>query len=281
MNHLASRLCLAAFALASGAAVLYGPGQLVIAGGFLLAFLLPGLALTDLMVRRRTIGSVERAVLGPALSLAVVVLGGLAVFATGVGLNRTSWTVLLVGTTLVALVGAAFRQRFSPDEAVVAVAAVAAEATAGAAQGGAAVLTAHGPSSPAASVGPGRFALKALPLVLAAAVLGGAVWLSLDSVRQSTSAPVTALSVEETGSVGANNLRPVAVTVTGMVAGSGPYRLVVTGSNGVDTEVRTVDVASGEWQGTLLVPATDRVSINLYRSGDAAPYRTTSLGRVG
>jgi hypothetical protein len=303
MNRLASRLTLAGASLAAGAAVLHGPAPLTIAGGVLLALLLPGLALTDLAVRGRTVTAVERAVLGPGLSLALVVLGGLALFASGVQLTRTSWTALLVGTTLVALVGAAARQRFSPDEATapVAAAATAGGATAGATAataagataaatraGGVAVLTAEASAEALAGgpaegtpVGPGRFALRALPLLLAAAMLGGAVWLSLDSVQRSTSAPVTALSATETGTAGANNLRPVRVTVTGMVASSGPYRLSVTGSNNVDTEVRTLDVTAGSWQGTLLVPATDRVSIRLYRSGDAAPYRTTLLNRAG
>jgi hypothetical protein len=279
MNRLASRLTLALSAVAAGAAVRYGLAPLVIAGGLLLAFVLPGLALTDLIVRRRTVGGVERAVLAPALSLALVVLGGLAVFSAGVELTRASWTTLTVGTTLVALVGAASRQRFSPDEA-----AVPATTTAAAQGGGVAVLTADGPDGDAGTAprpGPGRFALRALPLLLAAAVLGGAVWLTMDSIRQNAAAPVTALSVGQIGPTGANNLRPVAVTVTGLVRGSGPYRITVTNSTGVDTEVRTLDVPAGTWTGTLLVPATDRISINLYRSGDAAPYRTTLLSRVG
>ncbi|GAA0806222.1 DUF1616 domain-containing protein [Spirilliplanes yamanashiensis] len=275
MNRLASRLALAVLALGSAAAVLYGPGPLVVAGGLLLAFLLPGLALTDLIVRRRTVTGVERAVLGPALSLALVVLGGLALHATGAGLTRASWAWLLAGTTLVALVGAAFRQRFSPDEAK-----VVAESAAGTGDtplgGGVAVAT----GGPETTVGPGRFLLKALPLVLAAAVLGGAAWLSFDSVRQSTATPVTALSVEETGRAGVNNLRPVAVTVTGLVEASGPYRLTVAGSDGVVAEDRTIDVTAGTWTRTLLVPANDRIRIDLYRAGEAAPFRTTLLRRA-
>ena len=280
MNRLASRLTLAVLALGSAAAVLYGPGPLVVAGGLLLAFLLPGLALTDLIVRRRTVTGVERAVLGPALSLALVVLGGLALHAAGAGLTRASWAWLLAGTTLVALVGAAFRQRFSPDEEKVIAESDSASASAGAPLGGG-VAVATGGGTADATVGPGRFLLKGLPLVLAAAVLGGAAWLSFDSVRQSTATPVTALSVEETGRAGVNNLRPVAVTVTGLVEASGPYRLTVAGSDGVVAEDRTIDVTAGTWTRTLLVPANDRIRIDLYRAGEAAPFRTTLLRRAG
>ncbi len=279
MNRLVFRLRLALLALAAAAAVLWGPGPLVVAGGVLLAFLLPGLALVDLIVRRRAVTGVEQAVLGPALSLGLVVLGGLALHAAGVALGRTSWAFLLAGATLVALIGAAARDRFGAAQKVAAVA-----GSAAARPGAVAVLTREGPAdgTPVRPIGPGRFALRALPLLVAAAVLGGAAWLSLDSVRQSTPGPVTALSVGRPGAPMANNLRPVPVTVTGMVGASAPYRVAVTASNGADAEVRTlVADATGGWAGTLLVPANDRVSINLYRAGDAAPFRTTLLSPAG
>ncbi len=279
MNRVVFRLSLAVLALAAAACVLWGPGPLVVAGGVLLAFLLPGLALADLIVRRRAVTGVEQAVLGPALSLGLVVLGGLALHAGGVALGRTSWAFLLAGVTLVALIGAAARDRFGAAAQVVTAAVPAAAVRAAAGRPGAvAVLDRPAPRP----IGPGRFAVRALPLLLAAAVLGGAAWLSLDSVRQSTTAPVTALSVGTPGARMANNLRPVPVTVTGMVDASGPYRIAVTASNGADTEVRTlVADAAGGWAGTLLVPAGDRVAINLYRAGDAAPFRKTLLGPAG
>jgi hypothetical protein len=290
MNRLVFRLSLAVSALAAAAAVLWGPGPLVVAGGVLLAFLLPGLALVDLIVRRRAVTGVEQAVLGPALSLGLVVLGGLALHAGGVALGRTSWAFLLAGATLVALIGAAARDRFGAAGRVAATAVPAAAVPAAAGRPGAtagrprAVAVLEGPADRTATrpIGPGRFALRALPLVLAAAVLGGAAWLSLDSVRQSAPATVTALSVGTPGAAVANNLRPVPVTVTGMVGASGPYRIAVTASSGADTEVRTlVADATGGWHGTLLVPAQDRISINLYRAGDAAPFRTARLSPAG
>ena len=99
-------LAYALLTLACGAAVLFASGPAAIAGGLLLALVLPGFAVTEFVLRGRTLARVERAVLAPALSLAVLVVAGLIIYVAGIALHRTAWTVATVGVTLLALAGA-------------------------------------------------------------------------------------------------------------------------------------------------------------------------------
>lgn len=292
MKRLMTRLLLAALAAGAGAAVLRGPQPLIIAGGLLLALLLPGLALTDLLMRR-TVSATERAVLGPALSLALIIVGGLAVYVAGADLNRTTWTALTVGTTIGATLIAALRGEktqaavVEPAAAVttaglpVTVGASTIEGTGGIVRPGM-TITLDEPSSGAPAVQPTlrplTFLVRALPLLLAGAVLGGAAWLSLDSSRRSTEATVTALSAVQSGPVTTTGTRPVRVTVTGLTGERAPWSIVINSSDGRELQRRVLAERSGDWSATLLVTATDRISVNLFRSGDAAPYRITLLG---
>ena len=296
MKRLMTRLLLAALAAGAGAAVLRGPEPLIIAGGLLLALLLPGLALTDLLMRR-TVSATERAVLGPALSLALIIVGGLAVYVAGADLNRTTWTALTVGTTIGATLIAALRGEKTQAAVVEPAAAVTtaglpvtvgaststSEGTGGIVRPGM-TITLDEPSSGAPAVQPTlrplTFLVRALPLLLAGAVLGGAAWLSLDSSRRSTEATVTALSAVQSGPVTTTGTRPVRVTVTGLTGERAPWSIVINSSDGKELQRRVLAERSGDWSATLLVTATDRISVNLFRSGDAAPYRITLLGQA-
>ena len=104
---------LALLTLAAGAAVLFGPQPLAVAGGLLLALVLPGLAVTETVLRGRKLARVERVVLAPALSLAVLVLSGLIIYVTGFVLNKVAWTSATVGVTLVGLFGATVPQAWA------------------------------------------------------------------------------------------------------------------------------------------------------------------------
>jgi hypothetical protein len=94
---------LAVVTAVSAAGVLAGPAPVQVAGGILLAFALPGLAVTGILFRGRDLSAVERVVLAPALSLAVLILSGLLMYAAGVELDRTAWTAATAGVTLLAV----------------------------------------------------------------------------------------------------------------------------------------------------------------------------------
>jgi len=97
---------LALLTIACGAAVLFGPQPLAVVGGLLLALVLPGLAVSETVLRGRKLARVERVVLAPALSLAVLVIAGLMVYATGFRLEKVAWTSATVGVSLLGLFGA-------------------------------------------------------------------------------------------------------------------------------------------------------------------------------
>jgi hypothetical protein len=95
---------LAGVTVAAAAGVLAGPPAAAVAGGLLLGLALPGLALTATMFTGRALTAVERTVLAPALSLAVLALGGLVVYVSGYALDRVTWTVATAGVTVLALI---------------------------------------------------------------------------------------------------------------------------------------------------------------------------------
>jgi hypothetical protein len=103
VNAVAARV-LAVLTLAAAAGVLAGPAPAAVAGGLLLGLVLPGLALTATLFRGRPLTAVERTVLAPALSLAVLVVGGLLVYVSGYPLDRPAWTAVTAGVTLLGLV---------------------------------------------------------------------------------------------------------------------------------------------------------------------------------
>lgn len=297
MNTLLTRI-LAGLTVAAGAAVLAGPLPLAVAGGLLLGFVLPGTALTGVLFRGRTLTSIERTTLAPALSMAVVIVAGLVLHACGLGLDRLSWTVATAGVTLLALIVPAVLPRREPaavepvEEAPHPVGerrsriqvtpgdvAVIAEART-------VVMSVVPPEDEeqAAAEGKsqrGRLVRQLLPLVLVLAVLGGASWLSFGTSRETYETTVTALSAGPSGPVDAAGNRTVAVSVSGLVRTDGPYTLVVTGAPGT-TAIRRVIAATGadSWTQTLTMPGAQRMTVNLYRSGDTTAYRTLFISAV-
>ncbi|MDT5042352.1 MAG: hypothetical protein QOE51_3337, partial [Actinoplanes sp.] len=248
---------LAALTVAAGAGVLYGPAPLAVAGGLLLALALPGFAVTEMMLRGRTLARVERVVLGPALSLAVLVLAGLVIYVLRFRLDRMAWTSATVGVTLVSLIvptiprswraaaGRALSYLYAEDDvepgtAVLGVSAATtrpgpapalppAMATAGtddtlvlpaivlAEQAQVPVPKATRAPAAGSAKPPRRLVWQAAPLLLVLAMLGGASWLSYDSSRSAYDTTVTALSAEPSGPMNAAGKRSVTVTVTGLV----------------------------------------------------------------
>jgi hypothetical protein len=302
MTVLRSRL-LAALAVAAGAAVLFAPRPLAVAGGLLLAFVLPGMALVGALFTRRTLTSVERSMLAPALSMGVLIVAGLAIHGAGLRIDRLGWTVATVGVTLVAVAAARLPGRRAPAAGPAGgrprplagkqARTDAAEHTVR--------LPVHGVGeahtvvmsiAPPLEVDDQRAALEEkarrrrllwqfLPLILAGVVLGGASWLSFETSRDTHDTTVTALSATPSGPVNVAGNRTVRVTATGLLAADGPYTIRVTGRNATTLIERVVAVTGdGTWDAALNLPGAQRITVDLYRSGDTTAYRTLSLSAV-
>jgi hypothetical protein len=304
-----SRL-VAVLALAAGAAVLFGPPAAAVAGGLLLGFVLPGTALLGLF-RRRVLSGVERTVLTPALSMGVLILAGLVIHVAGVRIDRLAWTVACAGVTLSAVVAARVVQRRAPvagapawpvveqparndvgEQTVRLTPSGTAEpnvAPRGIAEASTVVMSIV-PVAPVADEQRAaaqeqarrrRLPRQFLPLVLVAAVLAGAGWLSFTTSRATHHTVVTALSAAPSGPVDAAGTRAVRVSATGLLPAEGPYTIRVTGPTGATTVQRTVPVTGdGTWNETLTLPGGQRMTVTLYRTGDTTAYRTLFISAV-
>lgn len=292
---------LAGLAVAAGAAVLFAPRVLAVAGGLLLGFVLPGMALLGVLFRRRALSAVERAVLTPALSMGVLIVAGLAMHVAGLRIDRLAWTVATVGVTLAAVVAARVLRRRTPDGAgtrsgpgeqpvrveagehtVRLPAPAMAEASTVVMSVVPAVLEEEGQRAAAHDRARRRRLLRQfLPLAMVAAVLAGASWLSFDTSRAMHDTVVTELSATPPGPVDAAGNRRVRVSASGLLADEGPYTVTVTGPSGTATVKRTVAVTGdGTWSATLSMPGAQRMTVSLYRSGDTTAYRTLSVSAV-
>ncbi|HKS98627.1 MAG TPA: DUF1616 domain-containing protein [Rugosimonospora sp.] len=229
----------------SVALVLAGWPVAAVPAGLLLALVLPGTALvTALFPPGRVKGGlspVERYVLTVALSLAVLVLGGLGMYAAGLTLHRAAWAGLTGGVTVLAALAGYLRGRRH------------------------------------AAPAPRRVArARLVPLVLAAVLLTGAGWVSLASAaRQSSATHVTALSIMDVSDTDyTNRTHTVTFEVTNQEGRAVSYSLRVTGPGGYVASLGASASRTSPWRVTLTVPASDRVTANLYRTGDSEPYRT-------
>jgi hypothetical protein len=248
---------LAGLTVAASVAVEFGPLPVSLPGGLLLAFVLPGHALNEAIFRpgRRDIGVVERAMLVPSLSLAVLVLGGLVLWSAGGNLNRTSWTLVCAVTTLVAT-GAAYYRTLRAEPA-----------------------PAGEKSPPVPRSTQERLIRDVLPLTLAVLLVAGAgVWSYADSVNTYDVA-VSTLSAQPPGPVDADGNRAVRVSATGLAAGE--WTMVLSDPAGV--EVERLEVApdgDGGWSGQVTVPGDERVTVNLFRGEEGSAFRTLIISEV-
>jgi hypothetical protein len=253
-------------------AVAAGPSAVAAPAGVLLAFVLPGAALTTALFHRRALTTAERVVLAPALSLALVVLSGLLLNAAGVHLDRGSWAAATAGVTAIALLATAVTIRSERSRTTEPAAAQPQASEPAAAQPRAAE-----PPHPAVAGGGVRLGRHLAPLVLAAVVLAGAGWYSYADSRDATARTVTALSVTRQVPAGTGK-RAVDIAVTGLVAAYGPHTVVAKGQDGRPVLTRTIPPGNRSWTGTLTVSALERISVDLYRAGQpSSPYRTVLL----
>jgi hypothetical protein len=75
-------------------AIILGPAVLRVPAGVLLGLILPGLVIAPLL-SRPGMERVERILLVPGISLAIVIMTGLLLAAAGIGLGRISWALAL------------------------------------------------------------------------------------------------------------------------------------------------------------------------------------------
>jgi len=224
------------------AALLAAPRAAAVPAGLLLALVLPGIAATAALVPGRELTLVERLVLVPALSLALLVLGGLGLFACRVPLDRWSWGALTAGGTVLAATVAYVRHHRAGRES--------------------------GSSLPWRPL-----ARRMLPLALAAGLLGGAAWVSVASAHaQWSGTKVVALSM-----TAADEATTGTRTVLVSVRGTGGYALRLRGPEGYDSTLTVRVGPTGTWSRTLAVPTSGRVTALLYRPGDDTAYRVVYL----
>ena len=240
---------LAGLTVLSAIAVGFGPPAVATPAGLLLVFVLPGLAITDALFRRgrREAGMVERSVLVPSLSLAVLVLGGLGLWAAGGNLNRASWTLICAVVTLIAIGAALYRNLRAPVKSE---------------------------RIPFRLTGE-RLIRDVLPLTLAALLLAGAgVWSYADSIGV-YDIRVSTLSAEPPGPPGADGTRAVQLSASGLESSAGPWRMVLTGAEGAELSRQDLTPDSdGDWTGRLTVPGDERVTVSLFRGGEEGAFRT-------
>ncbi|GAA2483171.1 DUF1616 domain-containing protein [Winogradskya humida] len=123
-----------------------------------------------------------------------------------------------------------------------------------------------------------RLIKQSLPLLLVAAILGGASWLSFHTSRETYKTTVTALSAEPAGAVASDGNRTVVVSASGLLDEDAPYKVTVNPVAASTKASRTITAsAAGTWRETLTIPGDERVTISLYRSGDTTAYRTISI----
>jgi uncharacterized membrane protein len=237
-----------------------------VVAGVLLAFVLPGGAGTTALFPGLGPSRLERIVLAPALSLAVLVLGGLLLDVLGLHLTAGTWGGLTAVVT-VALAGVGFARRRASGP------------PAGQSAGSPAGRPVP-PSEPRPrSVGAGRTAWRLAPLAVAVALLGGAAWIGLHSAAAQDQEAFTALSlVPDDDPSAADQVRPVTLAVDSREGDVTGYTLKVHADAGSDWQF-SLRLQPGEvWKHDLDVPITGRVTADLFKGDDdSTPYRTVFL----
>ncbi len=205
-----------------------------------LVLLLPGYALVSALFPNRSLGVAERLMFSLGLSLPIVILGGLALNWTPFGLRASSWAVLLAGITLAASAVALVRRR------------------------------GQSMSAPGwLSVGNVGFTLRqGLLLGLAAAIVCGAVAVSIIGAERQSYAGFTQLWILPAG--GANAENAVRLGVSNMESTAMEYRLAVNVGGKVVKQWPAIDLEPNkQWEATLVLPPTAsvaRVEADLYRA---------------
>jgi uncharacterized membrane protein len=237
----------AAAAAGAPAAVMTVPGvALMAAPGYLWAEVL----VTDSVTR------LERVAVAAGLALAVPVLGGLALSATGVPLHRTAWVALLAGVTLAgdAVVLARRRRATAPPPA------------------GRSTREA-GPAATRPLPAVRRFpAWHAVTFGAAVLIAAGGVGLARAGAAMQHEPAFTQLWLSPRG--GSTTASTASLGITNDEGRTTRYRLVLT-RHGRASATWNVSLANGQtWQRPIAFSSSYPISASLYRLPDLAhPYR--------
>lgn len=189
-----------------------------------LVLILPGYALISALFARQAFGLVERLVMSLAVSLIIVILGGLVLNLTPSGLRPGPWTVLLGGITLAASLVALLRRQ--------------------------------GQGAPPQQAGNNHIGLslrQGLLLALAVIIVGGALAISIIGAEQQPYPGFTQLWILP--AQGANAKNSVLLGVRNMEKTAMSYRLVVNIGGKEIKQWPSLDLQSGEkWEAMLAVP---------------------------
>jgi uncharacterized membrane protein len=242
----------------AAALTIAGPAPVRIPAGLLLALLLPGLAVTAALFARRadagygvTLSVLERLMIVAGTSLAVPAVGGLALHAARIRLDRISWAALAVAVTTVAAVVGLVRSWRRDGPAA-----------------GAPVVPR--PARPALGK---RVAL----LGVAVAVLAGAGLISVHSSQTRDDSRYTALWLSPVAQ--SRTARTVEIGVTNAERADVGYTVSVSGGT-VQTRRFAFSLRAGStWRSRLSVPADGSVAVNLYKDGLVPVYRSVFLDR--
>ena len=221
------------------------PGRIV---ALPLVLVLPGYALTTALFPRRKFEVPQRLVFSLALSLVIVILGGLVLDLMPFGLQAGSWAVLLGDITLGACAVALVRRR------------------------GQNLPT---PGSLSAGGYIGLNFRQGLLLGLSALIVCGAVAVSIIGAERQPYPGFTQLWILPAG--GANAKNAVSLGVSNMELTTMEYRLAVNVDGKTVKEWPSIDLNPNEkWEATLLLPQTGhagnaKIEADLYRAD--APTR--------
>lgn len=230
------------------------------AAGLLLAFLLPGLAATAALFFGRALSTVERTVLAPALSLAVLVFGGLLLNAIGIRLTAGSWAALTAFST-VALAGVGYLRWWQATD-----------------QGSLRAATApdDGADRPTGAATRRQLVLKLASLAAVILLLVGASWIAMTDVLNHRQAGFTALSIVQADDSTPNDAqRPVDIAVDSHEATTTQYFMQVRGAKTGVLNQFTISLVPGQvWKARVQVPFAEKVTAVLFKGISTTPYRT-------
>lgn len=271
-------------AAAATAVVCLVSGPVAVPAGLLLALVLPGLALVRLLFGREPRPGVERFALVVGLSVATVVLGGVAMYAVGIRLTRVSWAGLACAVSVLASVGAGWRERVWRRPEPAGVTMVPDQPVAPDQPAARTALMGRVLADTTERLPLPRVVSKLAPLALAALLLAGAGYVATQAAARHSGGPFTALSITPVGpapqisDLQDRASRPVTVRVACAERSATAYLVRVTGPDGFTTTVtaRLDPGRSTSW--TLTVPYPGKILVTLYRDGDMSqPYRSVHL----